>query len=294
MITAYTYAFDRNNEPAARAKSGDTLTFETLDCFSNQVQCDSHLVSAIDFNRTNPATGPVYVEGAEVGDVLKVEIKSINVGPQGAVTTLPKVGPLHEVMETRTKILEVKDGQTTFNGLTFPVRPMIGVIGVAPAEGAVPCGFPGNHGGNLDAKIIEAGAIVYLPVRAPGALLQMGDLHAVMGDSELCGTGLEIAGQITVTISVIKNCPLVEWPVVETKDKWYAMASDLDYTQALKEVSLQMQKLMTKVYGWDATDVYLYLSLQGDVEINQGCQPCPVPMILRLGIPKQPNKPLIS
>ena len=294
MITAYTFAFDPKNEPVAKAKSGETLTFETLDCFSNQVQRDDHLVSAIDFNRTNPATGPVFVEGAEVGDVLKVEVKSIEVASQGAVTTLPGIGPLCDVMETRTRILPVKDGQTTFNGLTFPVRPMIGVIGVAPANEAVACGFPGSHGGNLDAKIIEAGSIVYLPVRTPGALLQMGDLHAVMGDSELCGTGLEIAGKITVTVSVVKNCPLVEWPIVETKDKWYAMASDMDYTKALKEVSLQMQKLMSKAYGWDATDVYLYLTLQGDVEINQGCQPCPVPMILRLGVPKQPAKPLIA
>ncbi len=113
-----------------------------------------------------------------------------------------------------------------------------------------------------------------------------------MGDGELCGTGLEIPGRVTVTLSLIKNKPL-DWPVLETADKWYAMASDLDYTTALKAAVRQIQELVTRAYGWDATDVSFYLSLWGDAEINQGCQPCPIPIVLRVGVPKMPDKPLI-
>lgn len=292
IITSCVYAFDPKNKPVKEAESGETLVFETMDCFSNEIKRDDQLVTTFDYNRANPASGPVFIKGAEAGDVLMVEIKNIEVAEQGVVTTLPEIGPLADRMEVRTKVLKVKDGFTEFNGLKLPVRPMIGVIGVAPEKEPVPCGFPGSHGGNLDCKLMEAGAKAYFPVRTPGALFQLGDLHAVMGDSELCGTGLEIAGKVTVTVTLIKNTPL-DWPVLETRDKWYAMASDLDYTTALVAVSRQMQELVGQSYGWDATDTYFFLSLWGDLEVNQGCQPCPIPMILRLGVDKRPEFPLI-
>jgi amidase len=104
---------------------------------------------------------------------------------------------------------------------------------------------------------------------------------------------LEVAGKVTVTLSLVKNFPL-EWPVLETQDKWYSMASDLDYTTALIAATRQTADLVSKVYGWDMTDTFFYLSLWGDLEVNQACQPCPVPMVLRVGAPKHPDKPLIA
>lgn len=293
MITEYVYAFHCENKPVYTAQVGEKLVFRTLDCFSNKIRSEDHLVDVFDFNEANPATGPVFVEGAEPGDILVAEIHAIELDSQGVVTTLPGVGPLAATAKTRTKVLEVKNGTTLFNDVTIPLRPMVGVIGVAPAKDSICCGFPGAHGGNLDSKLMEAGSILYLPVRVKGALFQLGDLHAVMGDGELCGTGMEIAGKVTVTLSLIKQTSL-DWPVLETADKWYAMASDIDYTTALTAVSEQMQKLIVKAYGWDETDSYLYLSLCGDLEINQACQPCPVPMVLRIGVPKIANKPLIK
>ncbi len=293
MITSCVYSFAPQNKPVHEARPGETLVFKTMDCFSNEIKREDQLITTFDYNRANPATGPVFVTGAEPGDVLVVDIKTIDVAGRGVVTTLPEVGPLADRMEVRTKVLEVAGGRTVFNGLSLPVRPMVGVIGVAPAEGSVPCGFPGAHGGNLDSKLMEAGARAYFPVRTPGALFQLGDLHAVMGDGELCGTGLEIEGQVTVTLGLVKKTPL-DWPVLETADKWYAMASDLEYTPALTAAARQMQELISRAYGWDVTDAYFYLSLWGDVEVNQGCQPCPVPMVLRLGVPKIADKPLIK
>ncbi|MDR1044260.1 MAG: acetamidase/formamidase family protein [Candidatus Adiutrix sp.] len=292
MISSCVYAFDPKNRPVKDAEPGETLTFETLDCFSNEIQKEDQLITSFDYNRANPASGPVYLTGAEPGDILTADIKSIEVAGHGVVTTLPEVGPLADRMAVRTKVLKLSGGYTEFNGLKMPVRPMVGVIGVAPEKGSVPCGFPGSHGGNLDSKLMEAGAKAYFPVRTAGALFQLGDLHAVMGDGELCGTGLEIAGKVTAVLGLIKKTRL-DWPVLETADKWYVMASDLDYTKALTWASRQMQELISKAYGWDVTDAYFYLSLWGDLEINQACQPCPVPLVLRLGIPKIPGKPLI-
>lgn len=292
MISSQVYTFDPQNKPVREIRPGETLTFETMDCFSNKIKREDQLTTAFDYNQANPAAGPVFVAGAEPGDILTAEIKKIEIADQGVVTTLPGVGPLADIMEIRTKVLKINDGWTEFNGLRMPVRPMVGVIGVAPAQEPVACGYPGAHGGNLDCKLMGVGAKAYFPVRTKGALFQLGDIHAVMGDGELCGTGLEIAGRVTVTLGLIKNKAL-DWPALETRDRWYVMASDLDYTKALTAVNRQMLALISGAYGWDATDVYFYLSLWGDLEVNQGCQPCPIPMILRLAVPKRPDISLI-
>ena len=180
-------------------------------------------------------------------------------------------------------------------GKQIPVDHMIGVIGVAPEKGkSVPCGYPGSHGGNLDCKLMVKGNTAYFPVRVEGGLVQMGDMHAVMGDSELCGTGLEINGTVIARVSVIKNCPL-EWPVLETADTWYTMASAAGYEEALRHASVQMQDLVAAATGWDATDAYLYMSLRGDLEVCQACKPCEVDLIVRLGVPKADMKrPLVG
>ena len=146
----------------------------------------------------------------------------------------------------------------------------------------------GNYGGNMDNKLITKGTRLYFPVRVPGALLQMGDVHATMGDAELCGTGIEIAAQITVRVNVLKNFEL-HWPVLETfgpAGKWYVNASAQEYNEALACASKEMQRLLMRITGWDAVETYMYMSVQSDVEISQGCKPCEVQLSLRIGTPK--------
>jgi len=295
MIESYVYSFSPNNKPAIKVAKGATVTFKTLDCFSNQIKSEEQLITSIDFNRVNPASGPVYVEGAEPGDVLVADILEIEVGEMGIASTLPETGPLCDKVEgARTKIIPIKNGKAIFNDIEFPINPMIGVIGVAPEKGEVPCGFPGNHGGNLDCNKIVAGSRVYFPVRTPGVLFQLGDLHASMGDGEICGTGIEIFGKVTVKLDLIKNVAL-DWPVLETREMWYVIASDHQFETALKFASEQMQLLVSRAYGWDMTDVYLYLSVRGSFEICQGCKPSDFPTVVRVGVPKIDEKPrLIS
>lgn len=289
------YTFSADNTPLISVKSGDLVTFRTQDCFSNQMHSESQLVTTCDYSKMNPATGPVFVEGAKPGDVIKVELLDIQCDSIGTTTTLPAIGPLHDRCETRTKRIPVEGGKARFNDIEFPINTMIGVIGCAPEPGkSVPCGFPGSHGGNLDCKLMVKGNTAYFPVRVEGGLVQMGDLHAVMGDSELCGTGLEINGTVLTRLTLIKNCP-IEWPVLETSDMWYTLASAAEFPDALRHVSVQMQELVAKATGWDRTDAYLYMSLRGDVETCQACKPCEVDLILRLGVPKADmKKPLIE
>ena len=200
IIEDRVYAFSKDNPPCYTAQPGEVLQFNTLDCFSGRLTDETVTMKDMDFsyNITNPAAGPVYVEGAEVGDVLVVDIYDIQVADEGTIATDDHCGPLFEGTDYRTKKIKIEGGMADFNGVRFPINPMIGVIGTAPDEGAPADGFVGNYGGNMDNKLITKGTRLYFPVRVPGALLQMGDVHATMGDAELCGTGIEIAAQITV------------------------------------------------------------------------------------------------
>ena len=217
IITDQVYEFSKDNKPCATAKPGEVLQFNTQDCFSNRIPDENTTMADLDYTYgfANPAAGPVYIEGAEPGDVLVVDIYEVKVADEGTIATDDHCGPLFETTGYRTKKIPIKDGMATFNQVSFPINPMIGVIGTAPSGPDVIDGFVGSHGGNMDNKKITKGTRLYFPVRVPGALLQMGDVHATMGDAELCGTGIEIPAEITVRVQLVKDFEL-NWPVLET------------------------------------------------------------------------------
>ena len=267
IIEDKVYAFSKDNPPCYTAQPGEVLQFNTLDCFSGRLTDETVTMKDMDFsyNITNPAAGPVYVEEAEVGDVLVVDIYDIQVADEGTIATDDHCGPLFEGTDYRTKKIKIEGGMADFNGVRFPINPMIGVIGTAPAEGAPADGFVGNYGGNMDNKLITKGTRLYFPVRVPGALLQ-----------------------ITVRVNVLKNFEL-NWPILETfgpAGKWYVNASAQEYNEALVCASKEMQRLLMNITGWDAVETYMYMSVQSDVEISQGCKPCEVQLSLRIGTPK--------
>src|SRR5690625_7270120 len=103
------------------------------------------------------------------------------------------MGPLQDKVTNETKLIHVEDGKVKFNDMEFPMNPMIGVIGVAPKEGAIPCGMPGAHGGNLDNMLIKTGARLYFPDHGEGAIFQCGDLHAALGDGDISVDVVELA-----------------------------------------------------------------------------------------------------
>lgn len=285
MIKDYTFKFSKDNKPVYKASKKEVLKFKTLDCFCNQVKSEEDEVGEIDFDKANPATGPVYVNGCEKGDILVVKIIDIEVEDTGFIATIPELGPLNKNIKPRTKMVKIKDNKAKFNQVEFEINPMIGVIGVAPEGEDVPCGMWGSHGGNMDNKRITKDTTIYLPVNVDGALLQIGDLHAAMGDGEICGTGIEISGIVTVEVDVIKGKE-IKRPVHETKTHYYTIANARTYDEALKYVTEDMQKLIMDAYGWDETDAYMYMSVQGDVEVAQGVKPSPGDLVLRFKVPK--------
>ena len=294
IIKDYVFSFSKNNRPVAKVKDGEVLLFKTEDCFGNQIQKEGDLVTEIDFTHTNPATGPVYVEGAEPGDTLAVDILKIDVADKGIISTLEGYGALWNSCELRTKIVDVKDGYIQFNEVKVPCNPMIGVIGTAPDGEDVPSGYSFNGGGNMDSRIITAGTTVYFPVRVEGALLSMGDVHAAMGDGEVCETGVEIVADITVRVRIIKNFKL-NWPVTETTECWFVNTNGKNCDIAIQRGYEELQRLIMDAYGWDATDACMYISIAGRLESNQSVldinETDEEGDTFRVGIPKTSQKP---
>lgn len=274
------YAMSPDNAPVARAKDGDTLIFETMDCFGGQIQKETDQLGALDWSRINPATGPVYIEGAEPGDTLKVEILRIELAHQAATVEAPGEGITGlAATEEVTKILPVGDGKVVFNDrLTLPECAMIGVIGTAPKEGAIATGTPDAHGGNMDCKRIGAGTTLYLPVNVDGALLAMGDLHAVMGDGEVCVCGAEIAGGVTVRVTVVKGQPCqpgsgLPLPFLVAKEHAMAIYSAQGLDAAAEGVTLRMRSFLIDAVGMQPHEAGMLLSLAGDLRICQAVDP---------------------
>ena len=259
--------------PVARIHPGDGLILETADCFSGQVRSASDGPGGVDWSHINPATGPVYVEGAEPGDVLSVYIEKIEVAPQGVMAVSDGFGVLRQRFTGMSfQIVPIAGGAARVSGADVPVRPMIGVIGVAPAGEPVPCGSPGAHGGNMDTRLIGEGATLYLPIFAPGGLLAAGDLHAAMGDGEICGTGIEVAGAVTLRIDVRRDLR-IENPIVETADVVATIASAATLDEAADLATRDMADLLWSRLGLSAADATMLMSAGGQLQVSQIVDP---------------------
>lgn len=270
----YVYAMSPDNQPVAHVKSGDTLTFVTQDCFGNQFFDESVTMERLDWDHTNPATGPVFVEGAQPGDVLKVKIEKIDVADYGFMCALPGEGVLGSlVTESRLKKIAFRDGMAYFSDeIVIPCDPMIGVIGVAPAEGKIGCGEPGSHGGNMDNTRIREGATLYLPVFQEGALFALGDVHACMGDGEIMVSGLEIPAEVTVMLEVLKGVT-IENPMLEDAEYCYTIASDEDVEKAFFAAVRAMAEIIMKKKNMSLEDAGMLLSAAGNLQFCQVVDP---------------------
>lgn len=278
------YSMSPKNKPVAEVQPGETLQFVTKDCFGNQILTEKDLFESVGWATINPATGPVYIKGAQPGDTLAVQIQDIAIADKGCMVTVPEMGYAGDVIKSsETKIIAIENGQAVFNQkISIPVDPMIGVIGTAPASEDIPCGTPGQHGGNMDTRLIKKGSTLYLPVFVEGALLAMGDLHAVMGDGEVSVTGLEIPGQVTVKVDLIKG-KSEPWPVLDVGDDWYVIASAEDLDEAARLALDAMLEFLEKRTDLSLNDRVSLLSACGKMEISQVVDPLKT---VRMGISK--------
>ena len=268
------FAFDSNNEPVAEVMDGETVIFRTHDCFDNQLSEEGTCIGALNWDLINPATGPVYVQNAMAGDVLKVEILEITLDQQGVMCALPENGVLGSlVKEESVKRIKVEEGKVHFNDkLVFDVAPMIGVIGVAPENGAINCGTPGCHGGNMDNKRIKEGASLYFPVFHDGALFSLGDVHAAMGDGEVMVSGVEISAEVKVRLSVMKGIR-IETPMLENEKICGVIYSHEDIEKAVFHAVRIMNERVQEQLGLSFNEAGMLLSAVGDLRFCQVVDP---------------------
>lgn len=268
------FAFSKDHEPAITIEPGDTIEVETVDGLSNQIRKEEDMIDALDWDRVNPATGPIYINGAQAGDTLKVTIQKINIDDQGVLLTGPNIGVLgDEMTEMTKKIVPIKNEQVVFNDkLSFPPTKMIGVIGVAPEGEAIPCGTPESHGGNMDTTTIKENSIVYLPVATDGALLALGDFHAAMGDGEICGTGVEIAGSAVLKVEVVPNRK-IDHPIVQYEEGLSFIASKETLDDAAKEATKQAVHFLAENSDLPLDEAAMLMSAVGQLQTSQVVDP---------------------
>ncbi len=270
------YGFDASTPPVATISSGDFITVETHDTSSGRIHSLDDFAEFIrtrDPLKVNPAAGPIFVEGAEPGDALAVKILSIQLGPYGFVRALGGAGVIQDgLRDTPAMMVQVAGDNLIFgNKIRCKARPMVGVLGTAPAEGTIYTAHPGPQGSNMDFNAATVGATVYLPVHVPGGLLAIGDVHASMGDGEVSGTGVEISGEVMVSVTLQKGkAPKRPW--IENAEAWISTGQGETLDDAVHEAVEEMIGILMRELRLDRTDAYLMISARGDVRIGQSAR----------------------
>jgi amidase len=268
------YAFDRTTPPVVEVQPGESLVVETYDASTGRIRVAEDLdeyIKVRDPKKVNPAGGPIFVRGARTGDELVVTIERITLTDQGYVRVSPG-GPVMPDVEGPCAMIVKVDGDDLIypGGLRLPARPMVGVIGTAPAQGVIYTADPGPQGSNLDCNAIRVGAKVHLPVAVEGALLCVGDVHASMGDAEVSGTGVEINAEVQVKVESL-FCGSHGWPWVETDDEIVAVGNGPEVQDALRQAVDRLCRLLGERHGVSRTDAFMLVSARGDVRVGQWC-----------------------
>lgn len=248
--------------PALRIADGDTVITETIDAAGY----DKDEVRQAP--GPNPMNGPIFVEGAEPGDSLKVEILGMvptrdtgftrsvvagNVVDPSDIRTLPAGDKAIWQIDREALTTRLSEPVAGLEAFVLPLSPMIGCFGVAPSLGqAISTATSGEFGGNMDYRLLGPGTTIWFPVSAPGALFFLGDCHAVQGDGEIVGTGIETTFEVTVRLSVEKKKTIV-WPRGETADDIFAIGNARPLDQALQHATSEMLRWLDYDYGLDKT-----------------------------------------
>lgn len=255
------------HEPALRVDDGDTIVAACIDAHGDDLD-RRHLADG-----PNPMSGPIFVNGAMPGDALAVQIHrvtpsrrfgwtrahlAVNVVEPEAVRDLPwpPAGTTHEGVwdiDVDAGVAWLDGPETRLGRRALPLDPMIGCLGVAPAGGeAITTASSGPHGGNMDYRLIRAGATLYFPVSVEGALFFLGDIHARQGDGEICGTGIEVSAEVECTLRVQKGRGMA-WPRGEDATHIFAIGNARPLDQALQHATTEMARWLVDEYGLDAT-----------------------------------------
>ncbi|MFZ7133102.1 MAG: acetamidase/formamidase family protein [Eubacteriales bacterium] len=275
----------KDHEPVEKIKSGESIVFECLDCYGNQIIKEDQDMSEVDWTFNNPSTGPLYIEGVEEGDIVKVEILDIRVEDQGVMTSRPGAGALKDKWDKlECSVIPIENNKAVFNDkISIPLNPMVGVIGLAPKNESIKNSTPDYHGGNMDCKRITKGATLYLKSNVEGGLLSMGDIHGVMGDGEVSISGLEMNGEVEVKVTVLKEYR-IPTPSVTTEDLFMTIYSAETLDEAAVKATDDMFEFLINNIDISRKEAGNLLSLIGNLRINQIVDPL---MTVRMELPRE-------
>jgi amidase len=266
------FSYSAEHPPCATIAPGETIVVETTSAFGDQTFAPGDTLAGLDLDAADPLTGPLYVGGAEPGDSIAVHIEHIELVGVGAQGIIPDFGIL-EWERLPLHFFEPKDGRIRWlRGIEFDVRPNLGAMGVAPAEGAIPSIEPGDHGGNQDTKYVCAGSAVHFPVFHPGALLFMGDCHQIQGDGELCGVAPETDAEVRLHVEVLSG-KTIRRPRIMAADRFMTLASAKTLEGAVKLAVRDAVDLLVEEKGLSEDEAYMLITVKGDVEICQVVDP---------------------
>jgi acetamidase/formamidase len=282
----YHYTIGPYADPVLRVRPGDTVVVETHDAFEGKIVSEDTLPSEVlTMPFVNPQSGPIFVDEAAPGDALAVTLQAIEprgAQPRGTTCLVPHFGgltgtdrtvtlqdPLPEIVR-KTRV--TTEGVEWSDALTLSYEPFIGTIGTAPQIEAIASLTPDHHGGNMDLPGVGPGSTLYLPVQVAGALLYLGDGHAIQGDGELCGVAVEIATTTTLEIDVVKEWALT-WPRLENDAFIMSIGSARPLEDAARIAYADLLEWMVADYGFERWDAYMLLSQVGRVRLGNMVDP---------------------
>jgi acetamidase/formamidase len=276
--------WNRALPPRLCIASGDTVHMECVDSSGAQVHPAMRVAEflSIDRGRIHALTGPIFVDGADPGDVLEIDVLDVAHKGWGWSSVVSGLGFLKERFGEPYLFHWQLDGEVSRSlaPAIVPLRPFCGVMGVAPAEdGEFRTRPPGRFGGNMDVRELCGGATLYLPVLNSGALFSAGDAHAAQGDGEVCINGIECPADVTLRFHVHKNRPLAG-PMVETSSprkqdaeadegSWIVVESATDAAVAARAATSRMIDLLTERWGFSEVHAYLLCSVAMNLRLSQ-------------------------
>ncbi len=278
--------WDNSFAPQLTIAPGETVAFETIDSSGAQLGPDSVLadLDRLDFGKINPVTGPVFIDGAEPGDAVKVTLLGFEPSGWGWTANIPGFGLLADQFTEPALHIWSYDASSLTPALygpggKVPLKPFCGTIGLAPAEAGTHSIVPPRRiGGNMDIRDLSEGSELYLPVEVAGALFSVGDTHAAQGDGEVCGTAIESPMKLAAKFELIKDARLdfprftTAGPVSRHLDgKGYEVTTGIgpDLFEGAKAAVSGMIDLLGKRQGLSAVEAYMLCSVAGDLRISE-------------------------
>ncbi len=270
-----------DNEPTLRVSPGEEFEVETQ--LNPGPWLDNHPEREMlrqKLRGGNPSSGCIYVEGAMPGQVLSVNIGEIDLDPVGFTNYWGSTGAMPGWMGPsgvgeQKKVVHIREGKIIWSDkLELPVAPMLGVVGVAPANTRWSNIWAGQWGGNMDIQEITSGATVHIPIYVPGALLHIGDMHAIQGDGEICGAGgIEAGGRVKISCDPAPKPKSMSWPRITDETHIITTAQAKPAEDAFRLALVEMILWLEEEYGFTKGEAYLLLGQVLEARCTQFVNP---------------------